>query len=179
MTTAVTLTVAEALERAAEARDRGDAAEAERLYVAILDAQPRHTDTLLAFGGLLLGQARPDAALAALDALLGHHPDHPDALRNRGLALQALGRMPAARMSFRRVLALAPDHAPTLHDLDLALMAEGRPARRRSSPPARSRSPPTIRERMAVSAMPGSAGRAPPLRSRPHVVRSSSPRPRR
>ncbi len=125
--TAVTLTVAEALERAAEARDRGDAAEAERLYVAILDAQPGHTDTLLAFGGLLLGQARPDAALAALDALLGHHPDHPDALRNRGLALQALGRMPAARTSFRRVLALAPDHAPTLHDLDLALMAEGRP----------------------------------------------------
>ena len=125
--TAVTLTVTEALGRATAARARGDAAEAERLYAAILDAQPGHVDTLLAFGGLLLEQARPDAALAALDALLGHHPEHPDALRNRGLALQALGRMPAARTSFRRVLALAPDHAPTLHDLDVALMAEGRP----------------------------------------------------
>ena len=126
--TAVTLTVAEALHRAIDARRRGDAAAAESLYVAILDAEPGHLDALLQFSDLLLEQARPDAALAALEALLGHLPDHPDALRNRGLALQALGRLPAARASFRCVLALAPDHAPTLHDLDLALMADGQPA---------------------------------------------------
>ncbi len=125
--TAVTLTVADALERAIEARRRGDAAAAESLYVAILDAVPGHTDALLQFSDLLLERARPDAALAALEALLGHLPEHPDALRNRGLALQALGRLPAARENFRRVLALAPDHAPTLHDLDLALMADGQP----------------------------------------------------
>ena len=106
--TAVTLTVAEALHRAIDARRRGDAAAAESLYVAILDAEPGHLDALLQFSDLLLEQARPDAALAALEALLGHLPDHPDALRNRGLALQALGRLPAARASFRCVLAYPP-----------------------------------------------------------------------
>lgn len=125
--TAITLTVAEALERATAARRRGDAPEAERLYAAILDAAPGDIDALLQLSALLLEQGRPDAALAAVEALLGRLPDHPDALRNHGLALQALGRTTAARASFRRVLALAPDHAPTLHDLDSALAAEGQP----------------------------------------------------
>jgi hypothetical protein len=66
--------------------EQGELDEAERLYAAILAAQPRHFETLKRLAALHRQPARPADALRYLSAPLTAKSNDVAALSNRGLA---------------------------------------------------------------------------------------------
>jgi protein O-GlcNAc transferase len=120
----ITLTLREALMRAAAACERGQNAEAEQLCAAVLDAQPGHFGALQI---LALAQSRRGDLVAALltcEKALAIRPDCAKTLHVRGAVLQELGRLEEAVASYDRTLAIWSDYpethynrAVTLHEL--------------------------------------------------------------
>ena len=70
------LTVVEALQRAVEAHKVGNLQEAERLYQAILEVQPTHSDANHNLGVLAVGVGKPEAALPFFKAALQANEQH-------------------------------------------------------------------------------------------------------
>lgn len=98
------LTVAKGLHQ------RGQIAEAEKAYQAILKAEPKHADAMYLLGIALLQQHRYEAAEQQLRLAIGLQPNVAMLHYNRGLALQQLGRHQEALTSFDSALALKPDY---------------------------------------------------------------------
>lgn len=89
---------------------RGQIAEAEKAYRAILETEPKHVDAMYLLGVALLQQHRFDAAEQQLKLAIGLQPNVAMLHYNRGLALQQLGRHQEALKSFDLALALRPDY---------------------------------------------------------------------
>jgi predicted TPR repeat methyltransferase len=85
----------------------GRLADAERHFLASLDAVPGRPSTLINLAATQLGLARPEAALASADAALALEADSIDALLQHATALLQLGRLDDALRSFDRLLELA------------------------------------------------------------------------
>src|SRR5438046_402593 len=102
------------LDRAIGAHQRGQLGEAERLYLDILKAEPRHFDAQHLLGVIRHQQGRSVEALALIGAALQARPDSAQALANQGAVLCELRRYEEALASFDRALALRPNHAETL-----------------------------------------------------------------
>jgi tetratricopeptide (TPR) repeat protein len=107
--------------------EQGELDKAERLYAAILAAQPRHFEALQRLGALHCQRARPADALRYLSAALTVKPADAVALSNLGLAQASLRRPEEALASFDRALALKPDLVGALNNRGVALRDLGRP----------------------------------------------------
>lgn len=96
-------------ENALALHQRGQTAEAERVYRQLLGAQPDNVQVLRLLGVLYLQQSEWPRALAPLQAALRLDPAQPAALVNLALAQQRLGQPTAALDCLDRALALAPE----------------------------------------------------------------------
>ncbi len=99
--------------------------EAERLYRAMLDAEPRHPDALHLLGVLLTQLGEYDEAIAHIRAAL--NVDRDSALFQSSLAQACYrtGRIAEAIETLRRVVAQQPDSYQAFSDLGAALQESG------------------------------------------------------
>lgn len=118
--------LAQAMQQAGAAYNRGDWAKAEQLCRAMLNAHPGHFGALNLLG-IIAGQT---GHLAEAAALLGRavaaNPQSAAAHNNHGSALQGLGRHTDALECFERALQIKPDYADAYYNCGLALQQLGR-----------------------------------------------------
>ena len=106
-----TLDLSQLLEQAVALHQRGQLAEAERLYRQVLNARADNFEARHLLGLLRYQQGRNREALDLIGAALKLRPDSIIALSNYGLALEAAQRFDDALASFDKALALRPDFA--------------------------------------------------------------------
>jgi predicted TPR repeat methyltransferase len=82
--------------------------DAERAFVASLEAVPGRISTLLNLGSTRLRMHRPLEAVAAADAVLAAEPGDIDALGIRAIALARMGLQEQALLAYDRVVAADP-----------------------------------------------------------------------
>ena len=82
--------------------------DAERAFVASLEAVPGRASTLLNLGTTRLRMHRPVAAIAAADAVLAVEPGDVDALGIRAIALARMGLQEQALAAYDRLVAAEP-----------------------------------------------------------------------
>jgi protein O-GlcNAc transferase len=100
--------------QAAGCHQAGQFAEAERLYLQILQADPRNFFAYHMLGILRSQQGRNAEALELIGAALKVNPDSTEALSNYGNVLTILGRLKDALAAFDRAIAVGPQYAETL-----------------------------------------------------------------
>jgi tetratricopeptide (TPR) repeat protein len=105
---------------------RGQLAEAERLYRQILAIDPQHADTLHLLGVLAQQVGRNGIAIELIGKAIAIDKRHAAYHCNLGTAQQALGTLEAAAESYRRALALKPDLAEAQMNLGAVLRAQGK-----------------------------------------------------
>jgi predicted O-linked N-acetylglucosamine transferase (SPINDLY family) len=113
--------VSQILDRAIALHQRGQLADAEKLYRNVLRARPNHVEARHFFGILRFQQGRADEALALIAAALDAKPDYPEAHFNRGNVLAALGQYDDALASYDAAIALQPGAAEAHHNRGNAL----------------------------------------------------------
>jgi tetratricopeptide (TPR) repeat protein len=118
----------DALRRALQLNDAGDAPGAERILAEYLRSAPHDADARVAHGVVLqrLGRA-PDAAASYRQALAAR-PGDPIARINLGVVLRELGEFDAAEDELRAAVAERPEFVPALANLGLVLCDLDRPA---------------------------------------------------
>src|ERR1051326_3109798 len=89
----------------------GNLAEAERLYLGILAAEPANSGALHALGVIRAQQGRNEEALGYIASALRENPGSALALLDYGNVLRALGRFEEALASYDRAAQIKPDHA--------------------------------------------------------------------
>jgi glycosyltransferase involved in cell wall biosynthesis/tetratricopeptide (TPR) repeat protein len=114
------------LDRAMALHQQDKLAEAERLYLTILAAQPDHPDATHLLGLLRHQQGRDLEALELLGSVLKQNPDAAAALANQGVVLHRLGRRQEAVASYNRALAIRPDDSKALCNRGVCLQELGR-----------------------------------------------------
>jgi tetratricopeptide (TPR) repeat protein len=92
---------------------QGSTAEAERLYLEVIDSDPRHFDALHLLGVIFLQTGRPGKGVEMLEKALAINPEVAAAHTNLGTALNDLGRRVEAVASYDRAIVLKPDQAET------------------------------------------------------------------
>jgi tetratricopeptide (TPR) repeat protein len=113
------------LDQAIKLHGSGKLAEAERIYTALLSAEPANFTALHFLGILRAQQGRNDEALSLIGAAIRCNPRSASAPTNQGTVLAALNRHQEALASYDRSLALQPD-ADTLNNRAIALQALSR-----------------------------------------------------
>ncbi len=113
--------------QAAALHQRGQLAEAERLYLQVLAAAPKAFGPRHMLGVLRAQQGRPEEARELIASALAINPNDAGALVNYGNVLTLLGRFSEAVDSYDRALTTAPD-AGTLTNRGNALQGLNRPA---------------------------------------------------
>jgi protein O-GlcNAc transferase len=109
------------LDRAIAHHQRGQLGEAERGYLDILKAEPKHFDAQHLLGVIRHQQGRSDEALALIGAALQARPDSAQALANQGAVLCELRRYDEALASCDKALALRGDFVEALNSRGNAL----------------------------------------------------------
>jgi tetratricopeptide (TPR) repeat protein/2-polyprenyl-3-methyl-5-hydroxy-6-metoxy-1,4-benzoquinol methylase len=118
---------AQLLQAAIDHHQRGQLAEAERLYRSVLERDPRQPDALHFLGLAALQQGRSEEAATLIARSLEANKRNAEAHYHLGLACAALGRFKEVETHNRRVIALSPTHAPAHLNLGNALRALGQP----------------------------------------------------
>jgi len=119
---------ARSFERGLALHRQGHRDEAERVYDAILAADPNHADTLHLCGVLRHQQGRSAEGLRLVAAALAAQPRSADVLTSHGVILDALKRHEEALASFDRVLSLRGNDAAAHFNRGNALKNLGRHA---------------------------------------------------
>ena len=101
----------------------GDLVGAERLYGAVLRANPRSAQALYLLGFIHSQRGQFDEAERLIGQSLQLNPQSPDAWYNRGCALQPLQRHADAVACFDRAVALKPDYDEAWTNRGVALLA--------------------------------------------------------
>jgi predicted TPR repeat methyltransferase len=115
------------LREAVAFHQRGQWAQAEALYRAVLGVVPKHFDALHMLGVLEAQRGNPAAAVDLIGRALKVDANNPAAHNNHGNSLRALKRHKDALASFDRALALRPDYPEALGNRGNALRDLGRP----------------------------------------------------
>lgn len=110
------------LAQAAGFQKAGDLAQAEALYLDVLDADPSNRNALHLLGVIRYQQGRNSEALDLIGRVLGGRPDSAAVRSNYGLVLKALGRLEEALESFDTALAIQPGYGPALSNRALTLL---------------------------------------------------------
>jgi protein O-GlcNAc transferase len=100
--------------------------EAERLYLQILQAEPRHADALHFLGVLAHQVGRHELAVDLIGRAILQNSQVPAFHNNLGNALRAQGKLQEAAASYTRVLAHSPHHVGALFNLGSVLQMQGR-----------------------------------------------------
>jgi predicted O-linked N-acetylglucosamine transferase (SPINDLY family) len=90
--------------------------EAEPLYRRVLEAQPRHFDSLHLLGVICYQHGQYREAIRLIDEALAINPAVAAAHNNRGSALKDLGETAPALASLDRAIALKPDYAEAFYN---------------------------------------------------------------
>jgi tetratricopeptide (TPR) repeat protein len=106
--------------------EQGALADAERIYCAVLAAQPLHFEALHRLGVLRHQQGRSAEALELIATAIECNAASADALANFGVVFDALGHPEEAVAAYDQALALAPDQPDTLSNRAGALNRMGR-----------------------------------------------------
>lgn len=104
----------------------GRLADAERLYLQLMAAQPREPAAHHMLGVVRAQQGRNSEALALMGAALTLRPGAPEVLSNLGNVLRAQGRLEEALASYDQALAAKPDYFAAWNKRALALHDLGR-----------------------------------------------------
>ena len=120
-----TLTIQQALDRAAQLYETGQLSEAEGIYQQVLRAFPDQHIALTMLGFIALQVGKHDIALEQLSRALEIKADNADAHHNLAIAFNTLGRTQDAVTSYRRALAINPERAETHNNLGLTLCRLG------------------------------------------------------
>ena len=80
----------------------GDLANAEALYLRILEGDPRNVDIAFLLGTLYLQSGNPDAATTFLKETIKLKPDHVEAHNNLGTVFQNQGKLDEAVESYNK-----------------------------------------------------------------------------
>lgn len=114
-----TLTIQQALDRAAQHYDKGHLPEAEDIYQQILRVDPKQHVALEMLGFIAQRTGRHDIAVDLISKAIAIKPDKADAHHNLGIALNALGKAEDAVASYRNALAINPELAETHNNLGI------------------------------------------------------------
>ena len=117
----VALSLPQAVQRAANAFQRGDWTEAERECRLILSAVTDNYDALTISGIIALQTRRTQEALQLLSRAVTAYPNRAEAHTNLGSVLQVLKRHEEALKSYDRALRIKPDYAHALNNRGNAL----------------------------------------------------------
>jgi tetratricopeptide (TPR) repeat protein len=93
--------------------EKGDYAEAERLYAELVRAEPDDAGLRASHAGALGALGRLDEALAELERAVALEPANPEAYHNRGVILEARREPEAAARAYESALRYAPDYEPS------------------------------------------------------------------
>jgi predicted O-linked N-acetylglucosamine transferase (SPINDLY family) len=110
----LTLTLSQALDRAASAYKAGKLVEAEQICQQIISAKHDFFDALTLLAVVQSVQGKHDLALASYDLALILQPHYAETYSNRGNALKELKRLDEAVASYDRALAVRADYAEAL-----------------------------------------------------------------
>jgi predicted O-linked N-acetylglucosamine transferase (SPINDLY family) len=119
-------TLAEAFQIAIQHHQAGRFDVAAEIYRRILQADPRHSDSLVNLGNLLYGMGQLFDATACFRRAIDAKPDCVEAYSNLGSCLQAQQQFDEAMACFQHALALRPDYPETLNNMGNALHSRGR-----------------------------------------------------
>jgi predicted O-linked N-acetylglucosamine transferase (SPINDLY family) len=114
------------LQQALALHQTGNLAEAERLYLQLMQAAPRDASAPHLLGVVRAQQGRNREALALMDKALKLNPNAPEVLSNYGNVLRADGRLSEALTAQDRALKIKPDYAAALNRRALVLRDLGR-----------------------------------------------------
>ncbi|MBC8555845.1 MAG: tetratricopeptide repeat protein [Candidatus Brocadiales bacterium] len=95
----------------------GDLANAEALYLKILEEDPQHVDIVFLLGTLYLQSGNPDAAITFLKETIKLKPDHVEAYNNLGTVFLNQGKLEEAVEKYNSAINLAPDYAEAFYNL--------------------------------------------------------------
>lgn len=104
----------------------GNLADAERLYLQLMAAQPKDAAAPHLLGVVRAQQGRNGEALELIGAALKIRPDAPEILSNYANVLRAQGRLEEALDSYDRALSFKPDYIAALAKRGLVLRDMGR-----------------------------------------------------
>jgi tetratricopeptide (TPR) repeat protein len=110
---------------AVEHHQKGDSREAERLYRAVIQRDPRHDEALNLLGVLTVQTGKPEEAADLIGRAIQINGTKPEFHYNMGLAQLALNDRNAAIECFRRAVALRPDYAEALINLGNLFLNKG------------------------------------------------------
>ena len=105
----------------------GRLTEAEPIYRQVLQAQPRHFDSLHLLGVIHYQRGAYSEAVRHIEAALKINPAVAAAHNNLGNAFKDLGRAEEALASYERAVALKPDYAEAFYNRGTVLRDLGRP----------------------------------------------------
>ncbi len=100
--------------------------EAERLYLQILHADPRHADALHFLGVIAHQFGRHDLAADLIGRAIAQNGRVPAFHNNLGNALKAQGKLPEAAASYAGALVHQPNHFGALFNLGLVLQMQSK-----------------------------------------------------
>lgn len=109
------------LSSAISLHQKGQLAEAEKIYRSIVQKQPDNPDALHFLGVLLHQTGQSDKAIANIKQALQINPAYLDACNNLGNIYKETGDMQQAAETYRRVIDMAPDHAGACNNLGVVL----------------------------------------------------------
>ncbi len=115
-----------AIDVAIEHHKQGRLLDAERVYRALLDAEPLHQDALHLLGVAALQNGRRAESLELIRRAIDVDGCQPAFYNSLGAVHQALGDLPAAVTAYQRSIALDMDNADAHRNLGLVLRATGR-----------------------------------------------------
>jgi protein O-GlcNAc transferase len=117
------LNIPKTIQEAVASHRQGNLREAERLYQAVLEAQPDSFDALHFLGILRAQQGNSEAAVKLISLALARNPRSADAHSNLGNAFQQLGHYKEAIASYDEALAIRPDFSEALYNRGNTLQA--------------------------------------------------------
>jgi tetratricopeptide (TPR) repeat protein len=116
-------TIPPAVVRAFRLQTKGDAAGAERLYLEVLETDPREFHALHQLGLIHRERGDHDRALACMEAAVRANRTSTEALSNLGLLLHDLGRHREAIETFNRAVMIDRNNAAAIFNRGNSLLA--------------------------------------------------------